>query len=140
MPANKIVVHGRDGSIVKGTTSDFLPKKPFFHVAVGGMSSDKTKRIFVKNLKAIFFVKDFAGDKNHGDRDGVEASASLGKKIRALFKDGEIISGYSHSFSMYQTGFFLVPADAKSNNERIFIVFSSLSQLEVNGSLVTMPQ
>jgi hypothetical protein len=39
---------------------------------------------------------------------------------------------------MDQPGFFLIPLDPKSNNERIFIVFSSLSTLEVDGALVKL--
>lgn len=35
MPANKIVVHDKGGSVLKGTTADFLPKRPLFHIAVG---------------------------------------------------------------------------------------------------------
>lgn len=140
MPANKIVVHDKNGNVIKGTTADFLPKKPLFHIAVGGIHGEETKKIFVDHLKAIFFVKDFAGDKNHGGAKGLEALTASGKKIKAMFKDGEIISGYTHSFNMDQPGFFLVPVDAKSNNELIFIVFSSLSRLGVDGSLVHITQ
>ncbi|OGP84767.1 MAG: hypothetical protein A2Z08_02235 [Deltaproteobacteria bacterium RBG_16_54_11] len=140
MPANKIVVHEKSGNVLKGTTADFLPKRPLFHLAVGGMHGEEMKKIVVDHLKAIFFVKDFGGDKDYKEAKGPDALPGSGKKIRVVFKDGETVSGYTHAINMEQPGFFLVPGDPKSNNERIFIVFSSLSQLEVDGSLVTLTQ
>jgi hypothetical protein len=140
MPANKIVVHDKGGNILKGTTADFLPKRPLFHLAVRGPHDEEIQNILMDNLKAIFFVKDFDGDKNYREMKDLINRPVSGKKIRAIFKDGEIISGYTHAINMDQPGFFLVPADPKSNNERIFIVFSSLSQLEVDGSLANIAQ
>jgi len=60
MPVNKVVVHDKEGNIIKGTTADFLPKKPMFHLVVGGMHGDQVKEVFVETLKAVFFVKDFS--------------------------------------------------------------------------------
>jgi hypothetical protein len=140
MPANKIVVHDKGGNILKGTTADFLPKRSLFHIAVGGIHGEEVKKIFMDNLKAIFFVKDFIGNSEYKEAKGFSDHPASGKKIRAMFKDGEIVSGHTHVFNLNQPGFFLVPADPTSNNERIFIVFSSLSKLEVDGSLVSLTQ
>jgi hypothetical protein len=104
------------------------------------MHGEEMKKIVVDHLKAIFFVKDFGGDKDYKEAKGPDALPGSGKKIRVVFKDGETVSGYTHAINMEQPGFFLVPGDPKSNNERIFIVFSSLSTLEVDGSLVTLTQ
>ena len=65
MPVNKIVIHDKSGNILKGTTADFLPKRPLFHLAIGGIHGEEMKKILVDNLKAIFFVKDFNGDKDY---------------------------------------------------------------------------
>jgi hypothetical protein len=138
MPANKIVVHEKSGNVLKGTTADFLPKRPLFHLAVNGMGGEEMKKIFIDDLKAVFFVKDFGGNKNHKETKSLDGLPGSGKKIRVVFKDGETIAGYTHVFNMDQSGFFLIPLDQKSNNERIFIVFSSLSTLEVDGSPVKL--
>ncbi|MCJ7662607.1 MAG: hypothetical protein MUO24_00025 [Desulfobacterales bacterium] len=138
MPANKIVVHEKSGNVLKGTTADFLPKRPLFHLSVGGMHGEEMKKIVVDHLKAIFFVKDFGGNKDYKGAKGRDSLPGSGKRIRVVFKDGEILSGYTHAINMEQPGFFLLPVDSKSNNERIFIVFSSLSQLEVDDSLATL--
>ena len=138
MPANKIVVHDKEGNILKGTTADFLPKRPLFHIAVGGIHGEEIKEISMDNLKAIFFVKDFSGNRDYKETKDFSDRPASGKKMRAMFQDGETITGYTHSINMDQPGFFLVPVDPKSNNERIFIVFSSLITLEVDGSLVDL--
>ena len=139
MPANKIVVHDKGGNVLKGTTADFLPKRPKFHLSIGGMHGEEMREIVISDLKAVFFVKDFEGDKNRQEAKGLD-NLPAGKKIRAQFKDGEMVAGYTHVLNMEHPGFFLIPADPKSNNERIFIVFSSLSQLEVDGSAVNITQ
>jgi hypothetical protein len=138
MPANKIVVHEKSGNVLKGTAADFLPKRSLFHLSVGGIQGEEMKKIVVDHLKAIFFVRDFNGNKDYKEAKGPEDLPGSGKKIRVVFKDGETISGYTHAINMEQPGFFLIPIDQKSNNERIFIVFSSLSTLEVDGSLVKL--
>ena len=43
-------------------------------------------------------------------------------KIEILFKDGEKLVGRSEAYNPQKPGFFLFPADPKSNNVRIFIV------------------
>jgi hypothetical protein len=138
MTANKIVVHEKSGNVIKGTTADFLPKRPLFHLSVGGMHGEEMKKIFIDDLKAVFFVRDFGGNKDYKETKSPDGFPGSGKKIRAVFKDGETISGYTHVFNMDQPGFFLIPLDQKSNNERVFIVYSSLSTLEVDGSLVRL--
>ena len=65
MPANKIVVHEKSGNILKGTTADFFPKRPLFHLAVGGIHGEEVKKIAVEQLKAIFFVRDFNGNRDN---------------------------------------------------------------------------
>ncbi len=138
MPANKIVVHEKSGTVLKGTTADFLPKRPLFHLVVGGLHGEEIKQILINDLKAVFFVKDFSGNKDYKEAKGSNGLPGSGKKIRAVFKDGETISGYTHVFNMEQPGFFLIPLDKKSNNERVYIVFSSLSTLEVDGSPIKL--
>jgi hypothetical protein len=138
MPANKIVVHEKSGNVLKGTTADFFPKRPLFHLSVGGIHGEEIRKIVMDHLKAVFFVKDFGGEKDYKEAKGPDTLPGSGKRIRVVFKDGEILSGYTHAINMEQPGFFLVPADPKSNNERIFIVFSSIGTLELDGSLVKL--
>jgi hypothetical protein len=60
MIQNKVVARSQDGRMIKGSTNDFMPNKKIYHV-VPADSPPWTKPIdvFVKNLKAVSFIKDF---------------------------------------------------------------------------------
>ena len=129
---NKVVIHYKDGKISKGTTADFLPKKRTFHLIFGEIHGEPVKEIFVDDLKAVFFVKDFSGNRKYRETKGFGDRPRSGKRVRAIFKDGETLYGYTHVINFDQPGLFLVPADLNCNNERVFVVYSSLRKLEVN--------
>jgi hypothetical protein len=121
MVSNKVVVRYKNGNIVKGSTGDFLPTKPQFHLnALDG----SIKEIEVEELKALFFVKDVEGNKDYKEtyEDVIQGG---GKKIEVEFNDGETIVGYVQSYSPDRQGFVMSPADLNCNNERIFVVMSS---------------
>jgi hypothetical protein len=124
---NKVVVKFKDGNALKGQTSNFFPNKTSFHMEQpeGGQIE-----IHMETLKAIFFVKDMAGDKNH-KKTYDDQLAGGGRKIQVRFLDGETIVGYTMGYSPDRTGFFLVPADSKGNNERIFVVKSATEKVEM---------
>jgi small nuclear ribonucleoprotein (snRNP)-like protein len=124
MIRNKIVVRYQDGRVVKGTTGDFLPTKPAFHLTpVDAPPDARPLDVQVAEVKAIFFVKDFAG--NPARKNVQEFSAGkpvVGRKIRVAFQDGEILVGTTQGYDPSRPGFFVIPADAHSNNERCFVV------------------
>jgi len=126
MEQNMIVVNFKDQRILKGKTNDFLPNKNRFHLEqIDGSTTD----IVVEDLKAIFFVKDFEGNKNHKDSYN-DILSNAGKKTRVEFLDGETIYGYTLGYSPERQGFYLTPADLTGNNERIFIVLSSTKHVQ----------
>lgn len=126
METNKVVVRFKDGSIMKGKTRDFFPNKTSFHLET--LNGD-TKTIDVEQLKASFWVKDFDGNKNY-DEDYKDEIAGTGRKIIVKFSDGESIIGYTLGYSPDRQGFFMTPADSKSNNQRIFVVKSASEKIE----------
>jgi hypothetical protein len=123
---NMVVAHSRDGSLLKGTTSDFFPTKETFHVVDKG--TGKTKEVRVSELKAVFFVKTYDGNKDRGSRRKIERKG-LGRKIMVNFKDGEIILGYATSYSSEAVGFFVFPSDPDDNNDRIFVVNAATNEV-----------
>jgi hypothetical protein len=127
MVTNKVVVQFKDKRVLKGKTNNFFPNKNNFHLEL--TTGEKTE-IQVEALKAIFFVKNYDGDKQHQD-SYVDKVAGGGRKIKVKFKDGETIIGYTTGYSADRTGFYMVPADLKSNNERIFIVKSATEAIEM---------
>ena len=125
MAQNKIVVHFSDGTILKGHSNDFRGNKTEFHLET---LENETPLINVADLKAVFFVRDHQGPGLPRSYDDTIAGA--GRKIKATFSDGEEIIGYASSYSPDRIGFFLVPADLNSNNERIFVVAASCKRVE----------
>lgn len=128
MAQNKIVVHCVDGRILRGQTGDFLPTKAQFHLsAVEPSSQGKPLEVRVADLKAIFFVKEFHTNPHlNPHRRGFDPSRPVvGRKIRVVFKDGEILEGTTQGYDPRRPGFFVVPADPASNNERCFVVTGS---------------
>ena len=131
MEINKVVVHARDGKHHKGTTRDFFPNRPVFHIQPADNSPSVEVRC--KSLKAVFFVKDFNGDSSRRDNIGFLAGPNdtkQGMKVAVRFKDGELLCGYSLTFSADREGFFMFPADPKSNNVRIYVLVGATTEVK----------
>jgi hypothetical protein len=128
---NRIVARFQDGRVLKGFTNDFLPGKASFHVVPEGTEAGgKPAEVLVTQLKALFFVKSFAGNPTHEEaRDFVAGKAAGGRHIRVVFKDGEVIVGTTQGYDRSRPGFFVVPADPASNNERCFVVVAATQEI-----------
>ena len=124
---NKVVLHMVGGKITKGTTEDFFPNKETFHLKETGSSA--ATLVSFSGLKAIFFVKSFEGNPDYNENQNAERTG-FGKKIRVVFNDGETQVGYTQGFAPNRPGFFLFPADANSNNERIFVIMKATSEVQ----------
>lgn len=133
---NQVVVKKKDGTLIKGTTSDFMPKKDIFHVEVKTGIKKELHKLMVNDLKAIFFVKKLTGDKTEHDRSK-EASKPkgiiAGKHVYVYFHDNEVIEGFTHSLHLDELGFFMIPIDIMDNNKRIFVVLSFVDKITVEG-------
>ena len=128
---NKVVAHFTDGRTVKGFTNDFAPDKAHFHVNLTEPAPDsKVLDMSTADLKALYFVKDFAGNPQHIERAEFDPSLrAIGRKIRVMFKDGEEMVGTTQGYQPARPGFFLIPADLTSNIERCYIVSSSTKNI-----------
>ena len=126
MDAVKVVVRYADGKVIKGYTQDFFPNKDRFHLQPQQKSSGQdTQQVLVKDLKAIFFVKDFEGNPHYkAGKEFGEGSPKAGKIYTVSFHDGEVITGRVLNLAEENRGFFLYPADPLDNNEKVFIVRS----------------
>ena len=130
---NRVVARYLDGRTIKDTTADFLPTRPTFHVIPGGQSgtSIQVADVRMADLKAVFFVKDLAGDAayNEGKAFAPDARAA-GRKVQVEFKDGEVIVGTTQGYQPDRPGFFVVPVDPKSNNDRCFVVMAAVKDVK----------
>jgi hypothetical protein len=128
----KVVAAYLDGRRLKGTTNDFSPvRDQFFLFAVGvePKPGDRGTTVRLAELKAVFFVKDFAG--NSLPRDAAATSPLPGRKIEVTFADGEKMFGSSVAYNPKNLGFFLQPANSADNNERIFVVNQNVKLVKV---------
>jgi len=124
MLQNKIVVRYQDGRVSKGFTSNFMPNKDSFHlVPLDAPPGFKPVDVHIRELKAIFFVKDFEGDRHYNEKKTFDTSQPvMGKKIQIIFRDGEILVGTTQGYQTGRPGFFVFPADKQSNIDRFFVI------------------
>jgi len=134
MLGNRLVVKYKDGKIVKGWTTDFGQNKELFHLHPIEGYGEKLIEINTSDLKAIFFVKDYRGDKKYqkvrtfeGQREPIPSE----RKIIVIFKDGENFYGTSHSYNPEKKGFFVYPIDPNDNNDRVFVVNPAVDSVKL---------
>jgi Family of unknown function (DUF6982) len=127
MLPNRIVARYADGRMLKGTTQDFAPAKDSFHV-IGSEGGARPVKVVVSELKAVFFVKSLVGNSAYHEVKEFEGPTS-GRKVQVTFKDGEVLVGSTQAYQADRPGFFMVPADPQSNNDRIYIVASAVQKV-----------
>jgi hypothetical protein len=125
----KIVVNLRSGVVHKGVTHDFSPKQDAFHVlpAEGG---GVPVRVQLIDMKAIFWVKDYLGNRDFVARRDFDPGRTIeGKRAILTFADGETMWGAVTEDDPSVPGFFFVPSDERDNNLKIFVIRNGLKDL-----------
>lgn len=126
---NKVVARFCDGRVIKGTTTNFLPAKPSFHLQT---QDRQVIEVRISDLKALFFVKRLEGDLSYHEQKGFnEVNKMYGQRITCRLADGEVLTGFTQGYDSKRPGFFLIPADPHSNNERVFVVNSPSVQVNI---------
>jgi hypothetical protein len=126
----KVVARYTNGKIIKGYTIDFFPNKDRFHVVPIDKPSDTPIEVIVNKLKAVFMVRDINGNPQYNERkEFIEGESPYGTTLEVTFDDGEVLVGSCIGFDLKRHGFFISPADPKSNNQRIFVVCSALKRI-----------
>ena len=122
MQERKLVARYLDGRVVKGHTLDFSMNKEAFHLS---SIDDPTavSEVRIEQLKAVFFVKDFMGNRDYDERAEFDGACPVScKKMEVTFLDGEKLTGIAEMYMPNRRGFFLFPADKRSNTEKVFVV------------------
>jgi hypothetical protein len=140
MDRQRVILRYLDGSRVRGYIEDFTMSEKVAFVEEG---SPEKRTVGLDDLKAIFFVKTFEGNRSYSEKKTFIDTASLGKRVFVKFKDGESMTGYieggvpwEKGFFLEQVkgpGFFLIPVDHDSNNMKVFVVASSVWDVTVMG-------
>jgi hypothetical protein len=114
----RVVARFRNGRVVRGYTNDFHPSKSHLHLTPE--DKGETQLLALSQLKAVFFVREFAGDPARVERAEF-GEGQHGRKIEVTFEDGEILLGTTLAYRGDGAGFFVHPADSGSNNMRVFV-------------------
>jgi hypothetical protein len=148
----RVVARYADGQILKGYACDFDPDQPRFHLTPAHGPPDQAVEVWLKDLKALFFVRSFEGDPHYEEsRDLYQPRPAGTRKVRLEFEDGEILVGYTtgpnppppgggrgaggvggpeQMRDARTFGLFVTPMDRRSNNRRVFAVSSAVAGLQ----------
>lgn len=128
MPVNKIVARFRDGRVRKGYTENFFPDKPKFHLRPESTAlPGDAEEISLADLKAVFFVRDFSGDRAYKERKTLaEGQKTQGRVVEVTFADGEVVVGTTMGYDPRRPGYFVFPIDPQANNLKVFVVSASV--------------
>jgi hypothetical protein len=93
------------------------------------------REIPISDLKSIYFVRTLTGNKAYQEnKRALPPVYRQGRKIEVSFPDGEIMVGTTDGFSPARTGFTFYPADPKSNNLEIFVVWRNAEEIRILGA------
>jgi len=130
MESIKVVVRYADGKLVKGMTQDFFPNKDRFHLHSDTTTPGEPAEVLIRDLKAVFFVKNFDGNPDYNERKEYgNGDKAQGRKVEVLFVDGEKLVGSTLGYDPNRLGFFLFPVDPESNNIRVFAVTAAVKSV-----------
>jgi len=122
----KVVARFNDGSIVRGYTNDFDPSKAHMHIS-SDLRDGESTIILLSDLKALFFVREFAGNPMRED-DKFFSQTPNGDRMEVTFLDNEVMVGSTQSYLAEGQGFFLQPADPRSNNLSVFVTAAGVQR------------
>jgi hypothetical protein len=126
----KVIARYRNGKLVKGFTRNFFPTKDRIHISPPHDPYGEGTGIWLQDLKALFFVRDFAGNPHYNESKVIVEEAKLsGRPVEITFSDGEVLVGSTFGYAPDRPGFFVSPADSKSNNKKIFALSSAVEKV-----------
>ena len=126
---NKAVVAFLDGRRMKGYIHSFSAQEDHFRLFLEQDTAPREgTEVQMKDLKAIFFARDFVGNSGYCESQELNPQ-SQSRKAEVTFRDGEKLVGTSHAYNRQGIGFFLVPADPRSNNLHVFVIAKNTVQI-----------
>jgi len=95
--------------------------------------SGKVIYIDLREVKGVYFVRDFANTEALGRKTFTTRPRSEGLWVRIEFVDNDVLEGLMPNDLTLLTGegYLLIPPDTRSNTQRIFVPRTALSSLTV---------
>jgi hypothetical protein len=118
---HRVVLHTVEGQVKRGTLVD--PALDGAVLALEQPAGDPDQ-VPVDRVRAIFFMLGA----------GEAAPEPSGRKVRVTFRDGRQVAGFSPDYDPAAFGFFMIPADSRTNTARIWVYRSAVRQVSVSDS------
>ena len=131
----KVILRKLNGEVLKGYiegTPDLLTADQLTITSL----TEETIQIAKRDVKALFFVRKFSGNKEYSEVKFFESQPKIdGLWVRLHFIDSESIEGIVANTIKFlvEDGFYLKPPDPNSNNRLMFVVKSALVDFTVLG-------
>ena len=118
--SRRVVVHTLEGLVKRGVVQDVdLDANELPLITSPGAGPEV---ISTEHVKAVFFML----------APGEKPPAPEGAKVRVTFRDGRQVAGFSPDYQENTFGFFMIPADARTSTERIWVYRSAVKQVSVS--------
>ncbi len=139
--SQKVILRLVNGKMLKGFIRDL--KLDGDHLYIEDETSHQFK-VRTKELKAIFYVRRFEGDRTYQEKKTFSGTRPNSKRIFIHFKDGESMMGFIEGDIPWERGYFLesmkekaftvIPVDEESNNIKILVFTSAVKDVALVGS------
>ncbi len=134
----KVILRFIDGKLLKGYIRDLRIAEEYLYIED---ESNHQLKVRLKELKAIFYVKKFEGERGHHDREIFDGLLPGSRRVSVQFKDGETIRGLIEGAVPWQAGSFretmkekaftIVPVDSGGNNTKIVVVTTAVRDVSL---------
>lgn len=116
----RVVVHLLDGQVLRGSLTDADLEAPELELDTGAPGA--VEQVQSAGVKAIFFML----------APGEQPPVAQGKRVRVIFRDGRQVAGFAPDYREELAGFFVIPADARTNTGRIWVYRAAVRQVAVS--------
>jgi hypothetical protein len=133
----RVVARFTNGRVLKGFTRNFDPGRPTFELFAPDIGRPRdVLTVRLRDLKTLFFVRDFRGRPAYRERKTFEGPFT-GRRLSVQFADGETMVGTTFGYDEKRQGFFVFPADPASNNLKAFVVAAAVTRVALlpNGAV-----
>jgi len=116
---HRVVLHTAEGQVMRGLLQD--PDLLSASLPFSAQLAAAPERLPAERVRAIFFMLS----------PGEPAPEPSGVKVRVTFRDGRQVAGFSPDYDPGASGFFMIPADTRTNTARIWVYRASVRQVSV---------
>ena len=111
---HRVIIHMQQGQVKRGVVRDLDLMDD--GIPLEQQTGFAPERIPCSQVKAIFFMLPV----------GSQQPVPSGDKIRVTFTDGRQVTGFSENYQNTDPGFFMIPADNRTNTARIYVFRASV--------------